>query len=246
MPSFNATPIDWPTTPAARRTIGSTSMISGSSIHRLLPLALALLSAPTMSWGAGPNDADALIARLARPAPATIAFTEVRFSKLLREPLIVSGELGYSGSTSLDRRVTTPYREHTAIRGESVKVEREGEKPRTFALKHAPELRGLLSGFSALLSGDAAALRQTFNVTLAGDAATWTLELAPLDTKAQRRLREIEVTGHESEPRCFSMTTADGASSVLLLGEAAGEAVPNDVTLEALQKRCGSAGQVGS
>lgn len=209
------------------------------------------LIAPLQAWSAGPNDpgsddpssrdqgADALIARLARPAPATISFTEVRFSKLLRAPLIVSGDLGYSGPDSLDRRVTTPYREHTAIRGESVKVERDGEKPRSFALKHAPELRGLLSGFSAMLSGDAASLRQTFNVELSGDDDSWQLKLTPIDTKARRRLQQIDVAGRQSEPRCFSMTTADGASSVLLLGAAAREPVAPEVTLVALQRRCG-------
>lgn len=203
---------------------------------------LALLIAPASLWGASPTepDADTLIARLAKPAPATVAFTEVRFSRLLREPLIVSGELGYSGPTSLDRRVATPYREDTAIRGESVKVEREGEKPRSFALKHAPELHGLLSGFSAMLAGDAAALRQNFAVTMTGDDNAWILELTPTDAKARRRLQEIEVTGHQSEPRCFSMMTADGASSVLLLGAAASEPVSKDVTLETLQQRCGA------
>jgi hypothetical protein len=202
---------------------------------------LALLIAPASLWGASPTepDADALIARLAKPAPATVAFTEVRFSRLLREPLIVSGELGYSGPTSLDRRIATPYRETTAIRGESVKVEREGEKPRSFALKHAPELRGLLSGFSAMLGGDAGTLRQNFAVTMTGDDNAWILELTPTDAKALRRLREIEVTGHQNEPRCFSMMTGDGASSVLLLGAAASEPVPKDVTLESLQQRCG-------
>lgn len=204
------------------------------------------LNVTPRAWSAGQNDAsaddgnaDALIARLAKPAPATISFTEVRFSKLLRAPLIVSGDLGYSGPDSLDRRVTTPYREHTAIRGESVKVERDGEKPRSFALKHAPELRGLLSGFSAMLSGDAASLRQTFDVALTGDDDAWHLKLTPTDTKARRRLQQIEVDGHQSEPRCFSMTTADGASSVLLLGDTAREPVPADVTLVALQRRCG-------
>lgn len=248
MPSCNVMRTGWVTTRAARRTIGSTSMISGSSIRlSLIATLLALtLNALPRAWGAGPTDpdsgdqdADALIARLARPEPATISFTEVRFSKLLRAPLIVSGDLGYSGPDSLDRRVTTPYREHTAIRGESVKVEREGEKPRSFALKHAPELRGLLSGFSAMLSGDAASLRQTFNVTLTGDDDSWQLELTPLDTRARRRLQRIEVVGQHSEPRCFSMTTADGASSVLLLGEAAREPVEPDVTPVALQRRCG-------
>lgn len=202
-----------------------------------------MLGAPV--WSASPNDAgandrntEALIARLARPAPATISFTEVRFSKLLRAPLIVSGDLGYAGPESLDRRVTTPYREHTAIRGESVKVEREGEKPRSFALKHAPELRGLLSGFSAMLSGDVASLRKTFEVQLSGDDESWLLELTPTDTKARRRLQRIEVSGRQGEPRCFSMTTTDGATSVLLLGDTAREPVAADVTLVALQRRC--------
>lgn len=205
---------------------------------------LALL-APLLAWSAGLDDqqTDALIHRLAKPAPATISFTEVRFSKLLRAPLIVSGDLGYSGPDSLDRRVTSPYREHTSIRGESVKVEREGEKPRSFALKHAPELRGLLSGFSAMLAGDAAALRKTFDVEMTGNDDAWTLKLTPTEPKARRRLDHIEVNGHQSDPRCFTMTTADGASSVLLLGATAAEPVAPDVTLVALQRRCGSAGQ---
>jgi hypothetical protein len=200
-------------------------------------LMLTLLSAATVCNASEP-DADALIARLAKPTPATIEFTEVRFSKLLREPLVVSGELGYSGPTSLDRRVTTPYRESTSIRGESVKVEREGEKPRSFALKHAPELRGLLAGFSAMLAGDAAALRKTFTVNATGNDDAWTLALIPPDTKLGRRLKGIEVTGSHADPRCFSMTTADGANSILLLGAAAKDPVPKDVTLDALSKRC--------
>lgn len=203
-----------------------------------VPAWSAAQSDSTASADSTEQRVDALIARLARPAPATISFTEVRFSKLLKAPLIVSGDLGYSGPESLDRRVTTPYREHTAIRGESVKVEREGEKPRSFALKHAPELRGLLSGFSAMLLGDAAALRKAFNVELSGDDDAWALKLTPPDSKRSRRLRQIEVTGRQSEPRCFTMALADGGTSVLLLGNAAVEPVASDVTEIALQRRC--------
>jgi hypothetical protein len=201
-------------------------------------LMLTLLSAATVC-SASERDADALITSLAKPAPATIEFTEVRFSRLVREPLVVSGELGYSGPTSLDRRVTTPYRENTSIRGESVKVEREGEKPRSFALKHAPELRGLLTGFSAMLAGDANALRQTFTVAATGSDNAWMLKLQPKDVKAQRRLNRMDVSGSGTEPRCFSMLTADGANSVLLLGPVAKEPVPKDITQKLLYQRCG-------
>jgi hypothetical protein len=191
--------------------------------------------------GSDANDADALIARLAKPAPASIAFTEVRFSRLLRAPLIVSGQLSYNSADSMDRQVEQPYREHTAIRGESVRVEREGEQPRSFALKHAPELRGLLSGFSALLAGDAAAIKRSFSVATKGDAASWTIELTPNDARARKRLQQIVVDGSNAEPHCFSMLNADGSKSVLLLGATAAGAVTANVTNEELQKRCQSA-----
>ncbi len=201
---------------------------------------LTLLSAATLCTASpSERDADALIARLAKPAPATIEFTEVRFSRLVREPLVVSGELGYSSTTSLDRRVTSPYRETTSIRGESVKVEREGEKPRSFALKHAPELRGLLTGFTAILAGDAAALHQAFNVRANGSGDLWALNLLPTDKRAQRRLHKIEIIGSGTEPRCFNMVTADGAFSILLLGEAAKDPLPEKITEKSVYKRCG-------
>lgn len=204
----------------------------------MLGLTLAMLCAPA-TWSAA-NDADALIARLAKPAPASIAFTEVRFSRLLRAPLIVSGQLSYNSADSMDRQVEQPYRERTAIRGESVRVEREGDKPRSFALKYAPELRGLLSGFSALLAGDAAAIKRTFSVAMKGDDTAWTLELTPNDAHARKRLKQIVVNGRDADPRCFSMSNADGSSSVLLLGAIAADTVAANVTVDELQKRCQS------
>jgi len=182
-------------------------------------------------------DPDALIARLARPAPASIAFKEVRVSPLLREPLVVAGQLEFSGPSSLDRHVREPYREDTSIRGESVRVEREGEQPRSFALKRAPELRGLLTGFSALLSGDVPALKRSFDVQARGSEESWTLLLVPLDTRARRRLQKIEITGHDSTPRCFSLLNADGGASVMILGDAVGEVARSD-TLESLKELC--------
>lgn len=201
-------------------------------------LMLTLLSAATVCH-ASDHTADALIEKLAKPAPASIEFTEVRFSRLVREPLVVSGELGYSGPNSLDRRVTTPYRENTSIRGESVKVEREGEKPRSFALKHAPELRGLLKGFSALLSGDAAALHEAFDVAVNRSDDQWALRLLPIDSKAHSRIHSIEIIGSGTEPRCFNMVTADGAFSILLLGAAAKDPLSGALTEKKVYARCG-------
>jgi hypothetical protein len=193
---------------------------------------------PALCATAATLDANALIGRLAKPAPATVAFREVRFSPLVDEPLIVAGELGYSGPTSLDRRITEPYHETVAIRGESVRVEREGEAPRSFGLNRAPELRGLLSGFTALLAGDPAAIEHSFSVAASGTDDDWTLELTPTDSRARRRLQQIVVNGRADVPRCFTMLTAKGGASVLLLGAAADRELPKPTTLDALKHLC--------
>jgi hypothetical protein len=191
-----------------------------------------------LSATAATLDADALIARLAKPAPASVEFREVRFSPLIDEPLVVAGELGYDGPNSLDRRVTEPYRETVAIRGESVRVEREGEPVRSFGLNRAPELRGLLSGFAALLAGDSALLERSFKVAASGSNEAWTLELTPSDARARRRLQQIVVNGSADVPQCFTMLTANGGASVLLLGPTANRELPKPTTLDALKHLC--------
>jgi hypothetical protein len=194
------------------------------------------LCAATPIWPAE-LDGNALIRRLARPAPASISFTEIRFSSLLDQPLVVSGELGYLGPERLDRVVTDPYREKTTIRGESVRVEREGESPRTFALKRAPELRGLLTAFSALLAGDPSAVARNFSVTAEGEGSVWQLTLTPTDARARKRLRELTMNGQGDEPLCFTVTSADGSQSIMLLSGQAREGLKAAISPERSAER---------
>lgn len=207
----------------------------------MITLAIGPLLVMATQAAEGALEPDALVRSLARPAPAAIGFQEVRFSALLEHPLIVAGELRYADSTSLDRIVTTPYREHTAIRGESVRIERDGERPRTFALKRAPELRGLLSAFAGLLSGDPSAIRRTFAVSASGKRDAWQLELTPNDARARQRLTTLTMVGSNDTPHCLSLHTADGASSVMLLGALAQDAIAPTITAAQLQARCADA-----
>lgn len=185
-----------------------------------LPLTTLLLSVVLATPVAATTPAATdLIARMQREPPASIAFVEVRFSPLLREPIVVSGELAYLGPLDLDRTVTMPYGERTAIRGDFVTVERDGEAPRSFALKRAPELKGLLSGFSGLLSGDATAIERDFDLVARGTDDAWTLQLTPSDRATRRRLERIVVTGAASQPRCLAVLNAPDAATVMLLGD---------------------------
>jgi hypothetical protein len=149
---------------------------------------------------AAATDASSLIAGLAREAPTSVVFVEARFSSLLREPLVVSGELRYAGPGALERRIVQPHRETTTVHGDSVRVERDGEAPRTFGLKRSPELAGYLTAFGALLAGDAAALSASFAISASGEDPAWRLTLTPRNERARRRIAEIEVRGSGGEP----------------------------------------------
>jgi Outer membrane lipoprotein carrier protein LolA-like len=183
-------------------------------------------------------DIDALLHRLAKPAPATTAFVEVHFSPLLSRPLVISGQMEYDGPDSLARTVEKPYSEHTEIHGDQVSVIRGTGKPRTFSLHHAPELKTLLSSFSALLGGNRQQLEQNFSLTVSGDDAHWSMALTPRDSRVTQRVARIIVDGAAGTPRCMTTTAPDGSVTVMLMEAAAQTTVAPDIDRAGLDKVC--------
>jgi hypothetical protein len=183
-------------------------------------------------------DIDVLLQRLARPAPASTPFVEVHFSPLLSRPLIVSGDMEYDGPDALARTVEKPYAEHTEIHGDEVSVTRGSGKPRKFSLQRAPELKTLLSSFSALLGGNRRQLEQSFSLTVSGDDAHWSMVLTPRDSRVTQRVSHITVNGAAANPRCLTTTAPDGSVTVMLMEEAAKTTVPPDIDRAGLEKVC--------
>jgi len=205
----------------------------------MLLLALAMLQAnpqPAVDK-ATPSDAAALIARLAHPAPARTAYSEVRFVRMLRKPLVLRGELEYGGAERLGKTVTAPYRETMTIADGNVVVQREGHGERKFALDRAPELQALLSGFSALLGGDAATVQKNFTLQLVDNAQNWTLTMTP-SSALSRHLRDMVVDGAANEPRCFTLHESSGETSIMLIGPLAAAKLPEAPTADALAALC--------
>ncbi len=203
------------------------------AVAALLPAAAALGEPPSSA-----ADVDTLLQHLTRPAPATTPFVEVHFSPLLSRPLIVSGEMEYDGPDALARTVEKPYSEHTQIHGDTVSVTRGNGKPRTFSLQRAPDLKTLLSSFSALLGGNRAQLEQGFTLALSGDDAHWSLTLTPRDSRVSQRVSRIVVNGAAGRPRCMTTAAPDGSVTVMLMEDAAGTSVPADIDRAALEKVC--------
>jgi hypothetical protein len=216
-------------------------MTSGTNLCRA-SVALALTLA-TATLHAAELDVDALLASLVRPAPDTTGFVEVRHSALLTAPVVVAGQLEHHVDGALVRRVETPYRETTELRGENVTVERAGSKPRRFSLDRAPELRGMLASFGALLTGDRATLERYFTLAAHGATSLWQIELTPRDDKLRRRLSTIVVDGAADRPRCFTLTEPDGDASIMALGVQDRAALPASLERDPLRAWCtGAAG----
>jgi len=198
-------------------------------------ICLALASAPLH---AADPDVDKLLARLPRPAPDSTNFVEVRYSSLLEKPIVVSGRLEHREDGSLVRRVEWPYQEVTVLQGENVSVERAGSKPRRFALDRAPELRGMLASFGAILQGDRALLDRYFAVTVQGSDSRWEITLTPRNDKLKRHLSRIVVAGTGSRPKCFTLEEPDGDGSLMALGVAGSGDLPASLERDALHAWC--------
>jgi len=198
-----------------------------------------LLATSTAAPSAPTPETAALIARLARPAPADTAYREVRFVSVLNEPLVLDGELHYGGKGELGKRVDQPYRETTTISAAKVEV-RRGAKVQRFSLERAPELQALLAAFSALLGGDAATLAQYYAIEASEDGNRFTLRLTPRLPDLARHLSQVTVDGSGTEPHCFSFRQTDGDSSVMLFGRLAAGPVPSPLSAATLATLCQS------
>src|SRR3546814_1819513 len=91
-------------------------------ISRGLPTLLSMLvlaaaatasAAPQAADPGAPIDSDWVLKILARPAPMRTNFVELRASRLLKEPLRLSGEYQRPDEDTLVRQVRVPYVETT-------------------------------------------------------------------------------------------------------------------------------------
>jgi len=192
-----------------------------------------VLATALVGWAraAPPPEPAALLATLQQAPPTRTEFFERRQSPLLRAPLLFAGELERPVAGVLVKRTRTPHREQTRIEAEQVRVEREGEKPRRFSLRRAPELRALTASVEAVLGGDIALLQKHFRLRMEGSAQAWTLQLAPRDKRLAKRVEALRFLGAAQELRCMDLVLAGDELSRTWLGpHAAAAAAAKDET----------------
>lgn len=192
----------------------------------LLAAAATASAAPQAADPGAPVDSDWVLKILARPAPMRTNFVELRASRLLKEPLRLSGEYQRPDEDTLVRQVRVPYVETTTITTDATgaghaTVAREGKAPRSFALSRVPELARLQASFGALLSGDRAALERHYAVHAEGTRRKWKMTLTPKAEPLAEKLRDIALYGRGIELRCIETRPVEGDIQRTLLAGAA-------------------------
>jgi hypothetical protein len=143
-------------------------------------------------------------------------FVEQRFVKGLDAPLQASGTLEYQAPDRFTRRTLEPRPETMSVEGNTLTLARGG-RSRTLALDAAPEAVVAVEAVRGTLTGDAAALQRWFRVTVAGDAAHWTMELAPLDARAAGPLAGVHLEGRRELLETIETRLADGGRTVMTI-----------------------------
>lgn len=148
----------------------------------------------------------------------SVGFEEAIYSSVLTEPLKARGVLRFTPPTTLEKLVTDPVQERYVIQGDRVTIEnpRKGVT-RTLSLGAYPALRSFVEAFRMSLMGEAAQLKQLYEVTLEGTPAKWTLLLRPLDLEAKSVLDYLLFTGSDGRISTIAVRSPDGDRTVTTL-----------------------------
>lgn len=190
-------------------------MMKRQSLRTLrgLILTTALLAAPRayadppglMTWGL-----PQLMAGMREVRTATARFTERKFDRLLKQPLLSSGTLIYVAPDQLQKETLAPVPSRMTVKGDRLTVVQPDGKTRDLSLSDYPALGALIESARATLAGDGATLARYYSPTLTGDARAWSLLLEPRDDRLRAILTSIRIQGAGNAIRGIETQEHDG------------------------------------
>lgn len=181
---------------AALALLGTSAVCTLGSLA-LAPAAQAQTQAQTQTQtkaGATAWTLDRLMATLAQHKSGRAAFTETKYLSIAAQPIESSGELVFVAPDHLEKNTLKPKPEHLVVDGDMLTVDRNNHKY-TLALARYPELGAFIESIRATLTGNRAALEQTYQVALAGSGENWTLTLTPRDSRMLKTVSTITLEG---------------------------------------------------
>ena len=173
-----------------------------------LPLQAAAQSA---EW-----NIEQLMQLLSKTQSARANFVETKSIAMLDAPVESSGELFYKAPDYFEKRTLQPKPESMVLNGNTLILER-GKKKRSLQLQNYPEIAAFTESIRGTLAGDRKALERTYHLTLQGKVQQWELLLTPIDSKLQKVVEHIRISGAEDVLHTIEITQADGDSSLMTI-----------------------------
>jgi hypothetical protein len=182
---------------------------------RRLALGLAMSFAGLMVQAAG-FDVPSLMTLLRASHPGRATYHETKYIAVLDHPVETSGELRFTPPDRLEKRSTGLNAETLIAEHDNVTIERGGRK-QVLSLTRYPQVAVFVDSIRGTLAGDRPLLEKTYDLSLAGDAARWTLTLRPREASLQRIVARIDIEGAQGEVRRVEIQQADGDRSLMTI-----------------------------
>ena len=136
-----------------------------------------------------------LMAGMREVRSATARFSERKFDRLLKQPLLSSGTLIYVAPDQLQKETLAPAPSRLTVKGDHLTVVQPDGKTRVLSLSEYPALGALIESARATLAGDGATLTRYYVLTLTGTVQAWSLLLVPRDDRLRAILTNIRIQG---------------------------------------------------
>ncbi len=145
-------------------------------------------------------------------------FHETYFSHMLTTPSHKEGTLVFHPPARLEKHVRVPTEESFIANGDNLLYENPSRDiSRTFSLQEYPALATLIEGLRSLFNGDKEALRQFFDVSIAGTPEAWILHLSPIIQDEEDGVNCIRLAGQQAHLQTISIQETNGDRSELQL-----------------------------
>lgn len=155
-------------------------------------------------------------ALLAKNTSGQARFTEERHVSGIEGPLRAAGTLSFVAPDRFTRSVTDPRPEAMEVQGNLLVLKRGG-RTRQMTVDAIPELMALIEAVRGTLTGNAVLLDRFFKSQVDGNTARWTLTLVPRDARLATQVRELKITGLQSDMRSVELWLAGGDRSVMAI-----------------------------
>ncbi len=174
------------------------------------------LALGSVAQAQAPFDLAQLSELLGRVKSGQASFVEQRQVQVLGRTLESTGRLSFRAPDVFSRETLTPRHEKMEVDGNLLTLS-SGDRSRTMQLDSSPEAAVVVEAIRGTLTGNRSALEHSFSASVAGNAASWTLDLVPRDQHLRELVGSVHLVGRESFVREMQVRLADGDRTTMTI-----------------------------